>query len=93
MSKLFAAAVATTLVLAAAPAFAGERETQLERCAAALDAQGLAKAGDYRAKFVKAKGGSVQTIVMKLIPNAGGPSLEAECLIKRGEVTSAQLKA
>ncbi len=93
MKILITAIAASALVLASAPAFAGERETQLQRCASALDSQGLAATDAYRTKFVKAKGGAVQTIVLKLIPLAGGPSLEAECLIKRGEVTSAQLKS
>lgn len=92
MTKLTAAVAASVLALTA-PAIAGEREVQLERCAAALDAQGLAAADAYRTKFVKAKGGSLQTIVLKLIPLAGGPSLEAECLLKRGEVTSATIKS
>jgi hypothetical protein len=89
---LFAAA-SVALISLTAPAFAGEREVQLERCVSALDAQGLAAIDAYRAKFVKGKGGSVQTIVLKLIPLADGPSIEAECVLKRGEVTSATLKS
>lgn len=89
---------ASVLVLAAAPlfvtpAFAGEREDQVALCASALDAQGLAKAGDYRAKFVKAKGGAAQTVTIKLIPTADGQSLTAECLIKKGEVAEAAIQS
>ena len=91
MKNLLFALAASTIVLSAAPAFAGEREDQLQLCAGALDAQGLAAIDGYRTKFVKAKGGAVQKIVLKLIPLADGPSLTAECVIKRGEVTSAAL--
>lgn len=93
MKYLLAAAAASALALSVAPANAGEREDQVSMCASALDAQGLAAVDAYRAKFVKAKGGAVQKIVVKLIPVADGPSLTAECLIKRGEVTSAAIQS
>ncbi len=93
MRNLLAAFAASAVVFAAAPAFAGEREEQVTMCASALDVQGLAKAGDYRAKFVKAKGGAAQTVTIKLIPNADGPSITGECLIKKGEVTSATIQS
>jgi hypothetical protein len=93
MKALLTAFAASALVLSAAPAFAGEREDQVNLCASAIDAQGLAKSGDYRAKFVKAKGGAAQTVTIKLIPNAEGDSLTAECLIKKGEVTEAAIQS
>ncbi len=93
MKALLTAFAASALVLTAAPAFAGERENQVALCASAIDAQGLAKADDYRAKFVKAKGGAAQTVTIKLIPNAAGDSLTAECLIKKGEVTQATIQS
>lgn len=93
MKALLTAFAASALVLAADPAFAGEREDQVSLCASALDAQGLAKQGDYRAKFVKAKGGAAQTVTIKLIPNAEGQSLTAECLIKKGEVAEAAIQS
>lgn len=93
MKALITAFAASALVLSAAPAFAGEREDQVNLCASAIDAQGLAKAGDYRAKFVKAKGGAAQTVTIKLIPTADGDSLTAECLIKKGEVTEATIQS
>jgi hypothetical protein len=93
MKALLTAFAASALVLSAAPAFAGEREAQVDLCAAALDAQGLAKQGDYRTKFVKAKGGAAQTVTIKLIPNAEGPTMTAECLIKKGEVTEATIQS
>lgn len=93
MKALLTALAASALVLSAAPAFAGEREDQVTLCASAIDAQGLAKQGDYRAKFVKAKGGAVQTVTIKLIPTAEGASLTAECLIKKGEVTEAAIQS
>jgi hypothetical protein len=86
-------AAASALALIAAPALAGERESQISLCAAALDAQGLAAVDSYRVKFLKAKGGAVQKVVVKLIPLADGPSLTAECLIQRGEVTSATIQS
>jgi len=93
MKALLIAFAASALVLSAAPAFAGEREDQVTLCASALDAQGLAKADDYRAKFVKAKGGAAQTVTIKLIPNAEGPTMTGECLIKKGEVTTATIQS
>lgn len=93
MKALLTAVAASALVLSAAPAFAGEREAQVDLCAAALDTQGLAKQGDYRAKFVKAKGGAAQTVTIKLIPNGEGPTMTAECLIKKGEVTEAAIQS
>ena len=93
MKALLTAFAASALVLAAAPAFAGERESQVSLCASALDAQGLAKQDDYRAKFVKAKGGAAQTVTIKLIPNAEGPTMTAECLIKKGEVAEAAIQS
>lgn len=93
MKALLTVVAASALALAAAPAFAGERETQVSLCASALDAQGLASTGDYRAKFVKAKGGAAQTVTIKLIPNAEGQSLTAECLIKKGEVQEATIQS
>jgi hypothetical protein len=93
MNRIVGSLVVLALVAAGTPALATDRDDQVTLCASALDAQGLAKAEDYRARFVKAKGAVVQTIVVKLIPNAGGESLTAECLIKRGEVTEATIKA
>jgi len=93
MKSLLTAFAASALVLAAAPAFAGEREDQVSLCASALEAQGLAKQDDYRARFVKAKGGAAQTVTIKLIPTAEGQSLTAECLIKKGEVQEAAIQS
>lgn len=91
MKSLLIALAASTIALATVPALAGEREDQLSLCASALDEQGLAALDAYRTKFVKAKGGALQKIIVKLVPLADGPSLTAECLIKRGEVTSATI--
>jgi hypothetical protein len=93
MKAFLAAFTASALVLSAVPALAGEREDQVNLCASAIDAQGLTKAGDYRAKFVKAKGGAAQTVTIKLIPNADGPTMVAECLIKKGAVTEATIRS
>jgi len=98
MKALLTAFAASALVLAAAPvfvtpAYAGEREDQVTLCASALEAQGLAKAGDYRAKFVKAKGGAAQTVTIKLISNTDGPTMTGECLIKKGEVATATIQS
>lgn len=93
---LFAAAFAVVsavgFVALPATAFASETD-DVARCAAALDANGVAAANDYRAKFVKSKGAQVRKIELLLIPNAGGESIEAICEIKKGEVISAALKA
>lgn len=87
-------ALLSTAAVVATPAFAADTTTQVELCAAALDAKGLASAGDYRAKFLKTKGGAVQTVTVKLLPTAdGADSIEAECQIKRGEVIDATVKA
>ncbi|HBS32303.1 MAG TPA: hypothetical protein DEA40_11270 [Parvularcula sp.] len=98
MKALSTAIAASALILSVAPllvtpAFAGEREDQVNLCASAIDAQGLANTGDYRAKFVKAKGGAAQTVTIKLIPTREGDSLTAECLIKKGEVAEATIQS
>ncbi len=64
---------------------------QVDLCAAAVDAEGLANVSDYRVKFSSATGS--RRLEIKLIPNAGGDTLIAECRIRRSEVTSVALKA
>lgn len=93
---LFAAAFAivTAVGFVALPAAAFASETDdVARCAAALDANGVADADAYRAKFVKSKGAQVRRIELLLVPNAGGESISAICEIKKGEVISAAAKA
>ncbi len=87
-------AIASVLVaapLAVTPAFAASAQQQIAMCTKALDAQGLTKAGEYRSKFVKSKGGAVKTITLKIYPQNGSGSLTAKCRIKGGSVISANL--
>jgi hypothetical protein len=87
------AAIATAAIVNA-PAYAADAGAQVQLCAAALDAKGLAPAGEYRTKFVKIKGGAVQTVTVKLVPTAdGAATVEGECEIRRGEVVDATVKA
>ncbi len=79
------------VAITAAPAGATNWNEQIDLCAAAVDAEGLANMGDYTAKFGGAAGS--KRIEIKLVPNAGGDTLVAECRIRRGEVTSVALKA
>ena len=88
-----AAAVLTYSALAAAPAQASDLNAQVALCASALDEQGVAAAGDYRAKFLKTKGGATKTVTVRMIPLGEGDSLTAECQIRRGEVIGVDLKA
>jgi len=87
-------AVSPLAFAATAPAHAAGEVAQVELCAAALDAQGLAAASDYRAKFIKSKGGAIKTVTIELIPmTSGGEVKTAECQIKRGEVTDVAVSA
>lgn len=74
-----------------APAGATNWSQQVDLCAAAVDAEGLAEVSDYSVKFGGAAG--AKRLEIKLVPNAGGDTLIAECRIRRGEVTSVTLKA
>ncbi|HOP20011.1 MAG TPA: hypothetical protein PLV61_08165 [Parvularculaceae bacterium] len=85
---------AAAFLAAPAPAFAASADEQVSLCAAAADAQGIAATDAYRAKFMKSKGGAVQTVTIKLVPEAGeSESITAECKIKRGEVIGVTVKA
>ena len=86
MSLVFGAVAIT-----AVPANATNWGQQVDLCAAAVDAEGLANVSDYDVKFGGAAGS--KRLEIKLIPNAGGDTLIAECRIRRGEVTSVTLKA
>ncbi len=94
MYKVVASAITLAIAMAAVPpAFAADLVGQVNLCAAALDAQGIAPQEDYRAKFVKSRGGSTQRVVLRLIPVAEGEAFDAECTIKRGEVLTAAIKS
>ena len=87
-------AVVSTVAFVALPATAFASETDdVALCAAALDANGVADANDYRAKFLKSKGAQVRKVSVLLIPNGDGQSIEAVCEIKKGEVISATATA
>ena len=89
---VFAAAVAGAAF--SNPAFAAsEQNDQVGLCAAAFDANGAAPAEQYRAKFVKSKGSAVTTLTIRLVPNGDGEAKTGVCEIKKGEVTSAVIKA
>ncbi|HXI86144.1 MAG TPA: hypothetical protein VNH64_01695 [Parvularculaceae bacterium] len=89
LSGVFAAA------LIAQPSTAYASGTgDLELCAAALNAQGVASADQYRVKFVHSKGSVVKTVTVKLVPIADGVApAEAQCEIRKGEVVNAALKS
>jgi len=88
----FAVVAAAGFVALPATAFASETD-DVARCAAALDANGVAAADAYRPKFVKSRGAQVRKIELLLVPNNGGESIAAVCEIKKGEVISAAVKA
>lgn len=91
---LFAAISMIAVFAAPTAAVAADADAEVALCAAAADAQGIAAAQDYRAKFLKSKGGAVKTITIKLVPAAGdAASITAECKIKRGEVLDIAVKA
>lgn len=89
--NIFLSVVFGAVAVAAGPAGATNWNEQINLCAAAVDAEGLANVSDYNVKFGGAAGS--KRLEIKLIPNAGGDTLIAECRIRRGEVTSVTLKA
>jgi len=99
MKEMFLAgvfALASTAAIFALPAtaFAADVSGQVALCAAAADAEGIAAADAYRAKFLKSKGGAVTTVTIKLVPIADDAgTITAECRIKRGEVIDVAAKA
>lgn len=76
--------------VAAAPVLAADWSEKIDLCAAAVQAEGLAEVENYRVKFA---GGASRKVMIELIPDNGGDTLEAECRIRRGEVSSVELKA
>ncbi|MBI1365317.1 MAG: hypothetical protein GC153_05105 [Alphaproteobacteria bacterium] len=93
LAGVFGVAFAAAIIAQPATAYASAT-SDVELCAAALDAQGVASAAEYRAKFVRSKGAVVKTVTVKLIPIVDGVSAtEAECEIRRGEVVNAALKS
>lgn len=99
MKEMFLAgvfALVSTAAIFAAPtvAFASSADDQVALCASAADAEGIAAAADYRAKFLKSKGGAVKTVTIKLVPfTDDADSITAQCRIKRGEVIEVGVKA
>ncbi len=92
MSKnLFLTVFFGAVAVAATPAGATNWSEKVDLCAAAVEAEGLAKVSDYAVKFGSAT--SSRRLEIKLIPNAGGDTLIAECRIRRSEVTAVTLKA
>ena len=77
-------------VLAAGPAMAADWSEKIQQCAAAVQDEGLAEVENYRVKFA---GGASRRVTIELIPLQGGDTLEAECRMRRGEVSSVELKA
>lgn len=94
LSGVLAAALAAAISLQSGTAYAADANEEVALCTEALDAQGLAGADDYRAKFEGRRGGRVTRVTLRLIPNEdAAESLVAECEIRRGEVVSATVKA
>ena len=81
-------AIAMTAV---APASANNWSEKVDLCAAAVQENELANIADYDVKFGNAT--TSRRLEIKLIPNAGGKTLIAECRMRRGEVTAVALKA
>lgn len=75
---------------AAAPALSADWSEKMDLCAAAVEKEGLAEVENYSVKFA---GGASRKLTIKLIPNGEGEALEAECRMRRGEVSSVELKA
>lgn len=91
IKKLALTAVFGAVAITAAPAGATDWSAQVDLCAAAVEAEGLADVNEYDVKFGGAA--TAKRLDIKLIPNAGGDTLIAQCRIRRGEVTSVKLKA
>ncbi len=82
--------VGSLALCAAAPALANDWSEKIQLCAAAVQDEGLAEIENYRVKFA---GGASRRVTIELIPNDEGEKLEAECRLRRGEVSSVELKA
>jgi hypothetical protein len=93
MRTIAAALVASIALSPLTGAFAASVDEHVALCAAALDANGSAKADEYRAKFHRMSGASVTTLTLRLTPIAGGEAKTAQCKIKRGEVVEAVVQA
>ena len=76
---------------AAAPASANSWSEKVDLCASAVEANELANINEYDVQFGNAT--SSRRLEIKLVPNAGGKTLIAECRLRRGEVTAVALKA
>lgn len=75
---------------AVTPGFAADWGKKIDLCAAAVEKEGLADVENYSVKFAN---GASRKLTIKLIPNEGGETLEAVCRMRRGEVSSVELKA
>lgn len=94
LGGVFALAMTAAFVAAPATAFAASADEEVSLCAAAADANGIAAADAYRAKFIKSRGGAKKTVTIKLVPASGeAETITAECEIKRGEVLGVAVKA
>lgn len=93
LSAVFAASFAAAVAFQSGTAFASDVSKEVAACAEALDAQGVAAAADYRAKFKGRRGGRVVKLDVRMVPIGEGAAIDAVCEFRRGEVVSATVKA
>ncbi|WP_411816160.1 hypothetical protein [Hyphococcus sp. DH-69] len=82
----------SSALFVAAPAFAGDWTETVGLCAAAAEAEGAVAADEYRAKFLYGSGASTKKVAIEMTANDGNV-VKAECKIRRGKVTSIDIKA
>ncbi|MEM8936025.1 MAG: hypothetical protein AAGC77_06425 [Pseudomonadota bacterium] len=77
---------------ATTPANATDWNVQMDLCAAALKAESLAAVDNHRLTLIRARSGAAKRVTIKIVPNDGGDAVVAECTIRKGAVTKAEIK-
>ena len=90
IKPLFVGALVSIIALTAVPANAAGWAKKMDACAKAVQAEGLAQAGEYDVKFVS---GSARRLTIELTSEAGGDPVVATCKISRGKVKAVELTA
>jgi len=92
-SASFAAITMLALSFAVTPARAASTDELVDLCAAAMDAQMIAKAEEYRVKLKKIRGGGLKRLTLDVVPLQGDKEgMTVECRVKGGNVVDLIIK-
>ncbi|MEX6632119.1 hypothetical protein [Hyphococcus lacteus] len=91
-NKIVAGLAVSSALVFGTPAFAGDWTETVDLCAAAAEAEGAVTANEYRSKFLYGSGASTKKVAIEMT-SANGDVVKAECKIRRGKVTSIDIKA